>query len=148
MPPNHPSRKNSAFRFCREEDCCSSQQISLIAAAHADFCKSSGCDFCRSSPPKANVLFFCSVLSASLTQRWPSQPRLFRPEGSVSMLSLYTSPSLPNISFGISTASSPISVSTDNPHVLHGRESYTLHQYSDPVILGFLAQSWLSGSHL
>ncbi|XP_059423478.1 histone deacetylase 9-B isoform X2 [Carassius carassius] len=43
------------------------------------------------------------------TERWPSQPRLLRPESSVSMLNLYTSPSLPNISLGLSAASSPIS---------------------------------------
>uniref|UniRef100_A0A3Q3VM21 histone deacetylase n=1 Tax=Mola mola TaxID=94237 RepID=A0A3Q3VM21_MOLML len=50
-----------------------------------------------------------SLPTTTKTERWPSQPRLFRPEGSVSMLSLYTSPSLPNISFGLSTASSPMS---------------------------------------
>ncbi|XP_044063444.1 histone deacetylase 9-B isoform X4 [Siniperca chuatsi] len=50
-----------------------------------------------------------SLPTTTKTERWPSQPRLFRPEGSVSMLSLYTSPSLPNISFGLSAASSPIS---------------------------------------
>lgn len=50
-----------------------------------------------------------SLPTTTKTERWPSQPRLFRPEGSVSMLSLYTSPSLPNISLGLSTASSPIS---------------------------------------
>ncbi|KAM8735628.1 histone deacetylase 9-B [Acanthopagrus schlegelii] len=49
-----------------------------------------------------------SLPTTTKTERWPSQPRLFRPEDSVSMLSLYTSPSLPNISFGLSTASSPI----------------------------------------
>ncbi|XP_067367266.1 histone deacetylase 9-B isoform X2 [Channa argus] len=49
-----------------------------------------------------------SLPTTTKTERWPSQPRLFRPEGSMSMLSLYTSPSLPNISLGLSTASSPI----------------------------------------
>ncbi|CAG12012.1 unnamed protein product, partial [Tetraodon nigroviridis] len=67
-----------------------------------------------------------------LCWRWPSQPRLFRPEGSVSMLSLYTSPSLPNISFGISTASSPISVSTDNPRVLRQRKADRPGVQSEP----------------
>ncbi|XP_016087725.1 histone deacetylase 9-B isoform X2 [Sinocyclocheilus grahami] len=43
------------------------------------------------------------------TERWPSQPRLLGPESSVSMLNLYTSPSLPNISLGFSAATSPIS---------------------------------------
>uniref|UniRef100_A0A8C1C411 histone deacetylase n=1 Tax=Cyprinus carpio carpio TaxID=630221 RepID=A0A8C1C411_CYPCA len=43
------------------------------------------------------------------TERWPSQPRLLGPESSVSMLNLYTSPSLPNITLGLSAASSPIS---------------------------------------
>lgn len=130
--------KNSAFQICSEEDCCSSQQISIIAEAHADFRKSSRCEFCRSAPPKflSFFFFFGFVWSASLMQRWPSQPRLFRPEGSVSMLSLYTSPSLPNISFGISTASSPISVSTDCPHVLHERKSSAMHRCSDSAMLG------------
>lgn len=71
-----------------------------------------------------NSLKLCAVWALNVTlktdfplcpicfiQRWPSQPRLFRPEGSMSMLSLYTSPSLPNISFGLSNASSSISVS-------------------------------------
>uniref|UniRef100_A0A3Q2PJA7 histone deacetylase n=1 Tax=Fundulus heteroclitus TaxID=8078 RepID=A0A3Q2PJA7_FUNHE len=49
-----------------------------------------------------------SLPTTTKTERWPSQPRLFRPEGSVSMLSLYTSPSLPNISLGLSAASAPI----------------------------------------
>eukprot|EP00066_Takifugu_rubripes_P014772 XP_011604038.1 PREDICTED: histone deacetylase 9 isoform X2 [Takifugu rubripes] len=69
-----------------------------------------------------------SLPTTTKTERWPSQPRLFRPEGSVSMLSLYTSPSLPNISFGISTASSPISAamalkdrSTEIKHGLPGQ---------------------------
>uniref|UniRef100_A0A3B4ACG4 histone deacetylase n=1 Tax=Periophthalmus magnuspinnatus TaxID=409849 RepID=A0A3B4ACG4_9GOBI len=44
-----------------------------------------------------------SLPTTTKTERWPSQPRLFCPEGSVSMLSLYTSPSLPNISLGLST---------------------------------------------
>lgn len=50
-----------------------------------------------------------SLPTTTKTERWPSQPRLFRPEGSVSMLSLYTSPSLPNISLGLSSGSSSIS---------------------------------------
>ncbi|XP_077576640.1 histone deacetylase 9-B isoform X3 [Stigmatopora nigra] len=50
-----------------------------------------------------------SLPTTTRTERWPSQPRLFRPESSMSVLSLYTSPSLPNISFGLPTASSPIS---------------------------------------
>ncbi|XP_047667268.1 histone deacetylase 9-B isoform X1 [Tachysurus fulvidraco] len=47
--------------------------------------------------------------SSSHTERWPSQPKLLGFEGSVSVLSLYTSPSLPNITLGLSAASSPIS---------------------------------------
>ncbi|KAI4873022.1 hypothetical protein NFI96_023275 [Prochilodus magdalenae] len=50
-----------------------------------------------------------SISAFSSCQRWPSQPKLLGPEGSASVLSLYTSPSLPNISFGLSAASSPIS---------------------------------------
>ncbi|KAA0703054.1 Histone deacetylase 9-B [Triplophysa tibetana] len=44
------------------------------------------------------------------TERWPSQPtrRLLGPESSMSMLNLYTSPSLPNISMGFSAISPPI----------------------------------------
>lgn len=49
------------------------------------------------------VLFF-------FIQRWPSQPRLFRPEGTMSVMTLYTSPSLPNITLGLSANSSPLSV--------------------------------------
>ncbi|TRY58756.1 hypothetical protein DNTS_034587 [Danionella cerebrum] len=43
------------------------------------------------------------------TERWPSQSMLLGPESSMSMLNLYTSPSLPNISLGLSAAASPIS---------------------------------------
>ncbi|XP_058250070.1 histone deacetylase 9-B isoform X1 [Hemibagrus wyckioides] len=46
--------------------------------------------------------------SSSYSERWPSQPKLLGSEGSVSVLSLYTSPSLPNITLGLSAASSPI----------------------------------------
>ncbi|XP_067094076.1 histone deacetylase 9-B isoform X1 [Osmerus mordax] len=49
-----------------------------------------------------------SLPTTTKTERWPSQPRLFQPEGSLSMLSLYTSPSLPNITLGLNGASSPI----------------------------------------
>ncbi|KAJ8004773.1 hypothetical protein DPEC_G00139760 [Dallia pectoralis] len=50
-----------------------------------------------------------SLPTTTKTERWPSQPRLFSPEGSVSnLLSLYTSPSLPNITLGLSCSSSPI----------------------------------------
>ncbi|XP_042170505.1 histone deacetylase 9-B isoform X5 [Oncorhynchus tshawytscha] len=50
-----------------------------------------------------------SLPTTTKTERWPSQPRLFRPEGSMSnLLSLYTSPSLPNITLGLSATSSQI----------------------------------------
>ncbi|TNN78401.1 Histone deacetylase 9-B [Liparis tanakae] len=71
-----------------------------------------------------------SLPTTTKTERWPSQPRLFRPEGSVSMLSLYTSPSLPNISLGLSTASSPISagigLADRSTEVKHGLPSQLL----------------------
>uniref|UniRef100_A0A8C4NS05 histone deacetylase n=1 Tax=Dicentrarchus labrax TaxID=13489 RepID=A0A8C4NS05_DICLA len=88
-----------------------------------------------------------SLPTTTKTERWPSQPRLFGPESSVSMLSLYTSPSLPNISFGLSTASSPISVSTfslilsDNLCVLHEIKSCLISQFSGSVMVSFSAQS-------
>ncbi|XP_029599878.1 histone deacetylase 9-B [Salmo trutta] len=51
-----------------------------------------------------------SLPTTTKTERWPSQPRLFRPEGSMSnLLSLYTSPSLPNITLGLSATSSQFS---------------------------------------
>lgn len=50
-----------------------------------------------------------SLPTTTRTERWPSQPKLLGPEGPASVLSLYTSPSLPNISLGLSAASSPIS---------------------------------------
>ncbi|KAL0985499.1 hypothetical protein UPYG_G00157670 [Umbra pygmaea] len=50
-----------------------------------------------------------SLPTTTKTERWPSQPRLFRPEGSMSnLLSLYTSPSLPNITLGLTNTASPI----------------------------------------
>uniref|UniRef100_A0A3B1ISC4 histone deacetylase n=1 Tax=Astyanax mexicanus TaxID=7994 RepID=A0A3B1ISC4_ASTMX len=50
-----------------------------------------------------------SLPTTTRTERWPSQPKLLGAEGPVSVLSLYTSPSLPNINLGLSAASSPIS---------------------------------------
>lgn len=64
----------------------------------------SGISKCLSLP----LPLFCWLFPS---QRWPSQPRLLGPESSMSMLNLYTSPSLPNISLGFSAASSPINVS-------------------------------------
>uniref|UniRef100_A0A8C6T8U2 histone deacetylase n=1 Tax=Neogobius melanostomus TaxID=47308 RepID=A0A8C6T8U2_9GOBI len=61
-----------------------------------------------------------SLPTTTKTERWPSQPRLFRPEDSVSMLSLYTSPSLPNISLGLSNGSSPIKIKYGLPGHLLG----------------------------
>lgn len=58
-----------------------------------------------------SLSFLHSPLSLFPSQRWPSQSRLLGPESSMSMLNLYTSPSLPNISLGLPAASSPISVS-------------------------------------
>ncbi|CAL8291088.1 unnamed protein product [Merluccius merluccius] len=49
-----------------------------------------------------------SLPTTTKTERWPSQPRLFRPEGTMSVMSLYTSPSLPNITLGLSATSSPL----------------------------------------
>ncbi|XP_072536735.1 histone deacetylase 9-B isoform X2 [Salminus brasiliensis] len=45
-----------------------------------------------------------SLPTTTRTERWPSQPKLLGPEGPASVLSLYTSPSLPNISLGLSAA--------------------------------------------
>uniref|UniRef100_A0A3B5QP59 histone deacetylase n=1 Tax=Xiphophorus maculatus TaxID=8083 RepID=A0A3B5QP59_XIPMA len=75
-----------------------------------------------------------SLPTTTKTERWPSQPRLFRPEGSMSMLSLYTSPSLPNISLGLSTTSTPIS---------HGLPGHLL----GPVPLQTALESKVSPSH-
>ncbi|KAM3873671.1 histone deacetylase 9-B [Diretmus argenteus] len=88
-----------------------------------------------------------SLPTTTKTERWPSQPRLFRPEGSVSMLSLYTSPSLPNITLGLSAASSPISAamglkerSTEIRHGLPG-------QLLGPVPLQTGLETKVSPSH-
>uniref|UniRef100_A0A3B5MST1 histone deacetylase n=1 Tax=Xiphophorus couchianus TaxID=32473 RepID=A0A3B5MST1_9TELE len=75
-----------------------------------------------------------SLPTTTKTERWPSQPRLFLPEGSMSMLSLYTSPSLPNISLGLSTTSTPIS---------HGLPGHLL----GPVPLQTALESKVSPSH-
>ncbi|KAM3614555.1 uncharacterized protein V6R79_016072 [Siganus canaliculatus] len=88
-----------------------------------------------------------SLPTTTKTERWPSQPRLFRPEGSVSMLSLYTSPSLPNISFGLSTASSPISAAMGlkdrSTEIKHGLPGHLL----GPVPLQTGLESKVSPSH-
>uniref|UniRef100_A0A3Q4HMZ1 histone deacetylase n=1 Tax=Neolamprologus brichardi TaxID=32507 RepID=A0A3Q4HMZ1_NEOBR len=77
-----------------------------------------------------------SLPTTTKTERWPSQPRLFRPEGSVPMLSLYTSPSLPNISLGLSTASS-------STEIKHGLPGHLL----GPVPLQTGLESKVSPSH-
>ncbi|KAM6935545.1 histone deacetylase 9-B [Lycodopsis pacificus] len=88
-----------------------------------------------------------SLPTTTKTERWPSQPRLFRPEGSVSMLSLYTSPSLPNISLGLSTASSPISsvmgLGDRSTEIRHGLPGHLL----GPVPLQTGLESKVSPSH-
>ncbi|XP_029359188.1 histone deacetylase 9-B isoform X7 [Echeneis naucrates] len=88
-----------------------------------------------------------SLPTTTKTERWPSQPRLFRPEGSVSMLSLYTSPSLPNISLGLSTASSPISAAIGlkdrSTEIKHGLPGHLL----GPVPLQTSLESKVSPSH-
>ncbi|XP_061676361.1 histone deacetylase 9-B isoform X2 [Syngnathoides biaculeatus] len=88
-----------------------------------------------------------SLPTTTKTERWPSQPRLFRPESSVSVLSLYTSPSLPNISFGIPTASSPITAAVGlkdrSAESKHGLPGHLL----GPVPLQNGAESKVSPSH-
>ncbi|XP_030013247.1 histone deacetylase 9-B isoform X2 [Sphaeramia orbicularis] len=88
-----------------------------------------------------------SLPTTTKTERWPSQPRLFRPEGSMSMLSLYTSPSLPNISLGLSTASSPINAAMGlkdrSTEVKHGLPGHLL----GPVPLPTALESKVSPSH-
>ncbi|XP_040900877.1 histone deacetylase 9-B isoform X2 [Toxotes jaculatrix] len=88
-----------------------------------------------------------SLPTTTKTERWPSQPRLLRPEGSVSMLSLYTSPSLPNISLGLSTASSPISAAMGlkdrSTEIKHGLPGHLL----GPVPLQTGLESKVSPSH-
>uniref|UniRef100_A0A3B3Y165 histone deacetylase n=1 Tax=Poecilia mexicana TaxID=48701 RepID=A0A3B3Y165_9TELE len=88
-----------------------------------------------------------SLPTTTKTERWPSQPRLFRPEGSVSMLSLYTSPSLPNISLGLSTTPTPISAALGlndrSTEIKHGLPGHLL----GPVPLQTALESKVSPSH-
>ncbi|KAG7242132.1 hypothetical protein INR49_024178 [Caranx melampygus] len=79
-------------------------------------------------------------------KRWPSQPRLFRPEGSVSMLSLYTSPSLPNISLGFQLhplPSAAIGLKDRSTEIKHGLPEHLL----GPVPLQTGLESKVSPSH-
>ncbi|XP_028985081.1 histone deacetylase 9-B isoform X1 [Betta splendens] len=88
-----------------------------------------------------------SLPTTTKTERWPSQPRLFRPEGSMSMLSLYTSPSLPNISLGLSTTSSTINAAIGlkdrSTEIKHGLPGHLL----GPVPLQTGLESKVSPSH-
>lgn len=88
-----------------------------------------------------------SLPTTTKTERWPSQPRLFGPEGSVSMLSLYTSPSLPNISLGLSNGSSHISAAMGlkdrSTEIKHGLPGHLL----GPVPLHSGLESKVSHSH-
>ncbi|XP_059363510.1 histone deacetylase 9-B isoform X2 [Carassius carassius] len=87
------------------------------------------------------------------TERWPSQPRLLGPESSVSMLNLYTSPSLPNITLGLSAASSPISaaIGLQEKHFEGGGVSAFIQglttQLLRPVPLSVAMETKVSSSH-
>ncbi|XP_016143006.1 histone deacetylase 9-B-like [Sinocyclocheilus grahami] len=86
------------------------------------------------------------------SQRWPSQPRLLGAESSVSLLNLYTSPSLPNISLGLSAAS-PISAALglQEKHVEGGGVSAVIQglptQLLGPVPLSVAMETKVSSSH-
>ncbi|XP_061809106.1 histone deacetylase 9-B isoform X2 [Nerophis lumbriciformis] len=88
-----------------------------------------------------------SLPTTTKTERWPSQPRLFRPENSMSVLSLYTSPSLPNISLGLSAASSPLNAAMGlkdrSAEIKHGLPGHLL----GPVPLHAGLESKVSPSH-
>ncbi|XP_026084860.1 histone deacetylase 9-B-like isoform X2 [Carassius auratus] len=87
------------------------------------------------------------------TERWPSHPRLLGPESSVSMLNLYTSPSLPNITLGLSAASSPISaaIGLQEKHFEGGGVSAVIQglttQLLRPVPLSVAMETKVSSSH-
>ncbi|XP_067305160.1 histone deacetylase 9-B isoform X1 [Pseudorasbora parva] len=87
------------------------------------------------------------------TERWPSQSRLLGPESSMSMLNLYTSPSLPNISLGLPAASSPISAALgfQEKHVDAGGVSAVIQglptQLLGPVPLSVAMETKVSSSH-
>ncbi|XP_016337654.1 histone deacetylase 9-B-like isoform X3 [Sinocyclocheilus anshuiensis] len=86
------------------------------------------------------------------TERWPSQPRLLGAESSVSLLNLYTSLSLPNISLGLSAAS-PISAALglQEKHVEGGGVSAVIQglptQLLGPVPLSVAMETKVSSSH-
>ncbi|XP_060777767.1 histone deacetylase 9-B isoform X2 [Neoarius graeffei] len=82
--------------------------------------------------------------SSTHSERWPSQPKLLGSEGSVSMLSLYTSPSLPNITLGLSAASSPINAG-EGSGVLSVRQGLPA-QLLGPVPLPVSIESKVSSS--
>ncbi|KAK7157426.1 hypothetical protein R3I93_008799 [Phoxinus phoxinus] len=87
------------------------------------------------------------------TERWPSQSRLLGPESSMSMLNLYTSPSLPNISLGLPAASSPISAALglQEKHVEAGGVSAVIQglptHLLGPVPLSVAMETKVSSSH-
>ncbi|KAI7806328.1 histone deacetylase 9-B isoform X1 [Triplophysa rosa] len=86
------------------------------------------------------------------TERWPSQSRLLGPESSMSMLNLYTSPSLPNISMGFSAATSPISAALglQDKHVEGGVSAVMQGlstQLLGPVPLSVAMETKVSLSH-
>ncbi|XP_072317740.1 histone deacetylase 9-B isoform X2 [Eucyclogobius newberryi] len=83
-----------------------------------------------------------SLPTTTKTERWPSQPRLFCPEGSVSMLSLYTSPSLPNISLGLSNGAA-MGLKDRSTEIKHGLPGHLL----GPVPLHSGLESKVSPSH-
>ncbi|KAM9404412.1 histone deacetylase 9-B isoform 5-T8 [Salvelinus alpinus] len=91
-----------------------------------------------------------SLPTTTKTERWPSQPRLFRPEGSMSnLLSLYTSPSLPNITLGLSATSSQISAAIGlkekTGEVRHGLPGQLLGPVPMPTVISM--ETKVSPSH-
>ncbi|XP_062395616.1 histone deacetylase 9-B [Sardina pilchardus] len=86
-----------------------------------------------------------SLPTTTRTERWPSQPRLVGPDGPLSVLSLYTSPSLPNITLGLAASSSPITAAPGGGGgvVRHGLPTQLL----GPVPLPVSLESKASSSH-
>uniref|UniRef100_A0A672M5L8 histone deacetylase n=1 Tax=Sinocyclocheilus grahami TaxID=75366 RepID=A0A672M5L8_SINGR len=93
-----------------------------------------------------------TIIKKTKNLRWPSQPRLLGAESSVSLLNLYTSPSLPNISLGLSAAS-PISAALglQEKHVEGGGVSAVIQglptQLLGPVPLSVAMETKVSSSH-
>ncbi|XP_036394347.1 histone deacetylase 9-B-like isoform X2 [Megalops cyprinoides] len=95
-----------------------------------------------------------SLPTTTQTERWPTRQRVLKPEESMTLLSLYTSPSLPNITLGLPAVSSPINAAMvlkdkqgDGGSVTAVRPALPAQFLGVPLQSGVALETKVSSSH-